>query len=453
MPQVELALQLYRDHELVKFVLEHAKLPEGAPRIALALERSPTSPHVLVTRDGKFVTCLGEGMAFDLPVISREKLDSLAERRDVLQTRLRVASEAMGARGGAGKMLARIYEAGNLLSREEMVTLGGLQPLFDVELMKLMFACTTDLRNARASLLRHLKRASRLKPDLGPLAKAYWRSFWAVGHFAVLSAMSGPALIEKLQPESQERLATTSYSWGAVRQGVSSLALRGIWATARIGKSQLAVQKRSFREGSAELSVADAGMSLLALGTRHARLRAEALKTLGAGPAQADESPLGRLLRGFGSILAQVADQDESSPEEHRALLTRLGALIAVISGEAAPKGSPYAFEREEDVPEDLALTFLANVELPFLGYKGAENPLMTMFAAVPWVARAAPVDLYLPAAVLRDVRRPWTLDDTAALIHGHRLHSPQPNQTKAASRQSPCPCGSGKKLKRCCGT
>jgi hypothetical protein len=39
-------------------VLDHARLPEGADRIALALTADPAGPHVIVARDGGFVTCL-----------------------------------------------------------------------------------------------------------------------------------------------------------------------------------------------------------------------------------------------------------------------------------------------------------------------------------------------------------------------------------------------------------
>ena len=37
MPQVELALGLYRDHELVRFLLGRLTLPEGAERVAISL--------------------------------------------------------------------------------------------------------------------------------------------------------------------------------------------------------------------------------------------------------------------------------------------------------------------------------------------------------------------------------------------------------------------------------
>lgn len=60
--QVELALVLYRDAELLREVLRRASVPDGASRVAIALEPGELGPYVVVTRDGAFVTCLAEGM-------------------------------------------------------------------------------------------------------------------------------------------------------------------------------------------------------------------------------------------------------------------------------------------------------------------------------------------------------------------------------------------------------
>ncbi|HEY6463295.1 MAG TPA: hypothetical protein VIY73_24175, partial [Polyangiaceae bacterium] len=60
--QTEFALGLYRDDAAVRYVLEQVKLPPEAARVALAVDDPREGPFVLVTRDGKFVTCLGRGM-------------------------------------------------------------------------------------------------------------------------------------------------------------------------------------------------------------------------------------------------------------------------------------------------------------------------------------------------------------------------------------------------------
>ena len=48
LPHVELALHLYRDHELVRFLLGRASLPDGAERLAISL--APTHARTVAPR-------------------------------------------------------------------------------------------------------------------------------------------------------------------------------------------------------------------------------------------------------------------------------------------------------------------------------------------------------------------------------------------------------------------
>ncbi len=77
----EMALGLYRDDGLVRYLLSRAHLPEGADRVALSLDDNTKGPFLVVTRDGKFVTCLGRGMRIPAsqPVVTRRTLDHLSE--------------------------------------------------------------------------------------------------------------------------------------------------------------------------------------------------------------------------------------------------------------------------------------------------------------------------------------------------------------------------------------
>jgi hypothetical protein len=76
---VEVALNLYRDHERVRYVLEHANSPERADRVAISLNDPRTGPFVVVARTGSFVTVLKEGMSpGPLPIITRAQLDAMS---------------------------------------------------------------------------------------------------------------------------------------------------------------------------------------------------------------------------------------------------------------------------------------------------------------------------------------------------------------------------------------
>ena len=111
--QVELALRLYYDHRLVAHVLRKAELPDGTDRVALSLGHEHEGPFLIVTRDGKFVTCLGHGMQHDLPVITRHRLDVLAERLDGLRS-LVTESKADGY-AYTRRLLRKFVESGLVL--------------------------------------------------------------------------------------------------------------------------------------------------------------------------------------------------------------------------------------------------------------------------------------------------------------------------------------------------
>src|SRR4051812_17998654 len=89
LPHAELALGLYNDVPLLQFILRSAHLPESAARAAVSLDHPERGPFLVVTREGRFVTCLGAGMSpGDLPVITRGQLDGIAAKAGDLRARL-----------------------------------------------------------------------------------------------------------------------------------------------------------------------------------------------------------------------------------------------------------------------------------------------------------------------------------------------------------------------------
>src|SRR5262249_54825201 len=110
-------------------------------------------------------------------------------------------------------------------------------------------------------------------------------------------------------------------------------------------------------------------------------------------------------------------------------------------------------FERAEDVPQDLAMTLAVNVDGSFLELP-LDKAMLIVFGMVPWVARADPEALYLPRDAVRVLRTPWTPEATCRRLRPLRDHyRPAPGaKPDGPARKGPCPCGSGKKYKRCCG-
>ena len=451
LPHVELALGLYNDVPLLQYILGSVRLPDGAERVAISLADPERGPFLVVTREGRFVTCLGEGMsAGALPVVARARLDALATKAGVLRTRIEGAKRMAGPMGGVGKLLRRIHDAGDGLSREEIVAVMGLQPLYAWELFRFMFATGQDLMEARGALLAELKRTDKLRPRFNPTLRAYWNAFWSLGHLAVLSALDGPAMMERMPPALVSGLERASTSWTAVRQGVSSLALKAIWAVGRIGKPLLAPTKQRYRHAGSPLNIIDAGMGLSAIGIRHAKLHAEVAKTLATGPEVDRNETLGRLVHKINGVLRAVVDPEGASPSDMLPLHQAVGAKAWMVFTRRLPPGAPYRFEREEDVPEEIALPTAVNVPFDFLTQGETMTP---MFLMLPWVARAAPEQLYLPRAVLAACTEPWTPERTLELLRSQRdYYKRAPAKPQGPARKGPCPCGSGKKYKRCCG-
>nr|AYM54098.1 hypothetical protein [Byssovorax cruenta] len=237
----------------------------------------------------------------------------------------------------------------------------------------------------------------------------------------------------------------------AAAQGVIALALKGIWGAARVGKPYLATYKRRFFKSGSLLTMTDAAMGLAALGLRHTRLLAEVQKTLAGGPSLDRSAPLGGYLGKLLDLLQSAIELDIEHPEAGVHFQREFGAATCVRLTAGLPLGSPFRFERAEDVPEELAMTLAVNNECDFLD---AGVTLPVMLACLPWVARAAPEQLYLPRDFIKATRESWTPEHTCRLLRAHRDHYGRPaaQKAKGPTRNGPCPCGSAKKYKRCCG-
>jgi hypothetical protein len=116
--EVDLALELYRDPELLRAVLNAAALPEQVERVAISIDHTVEGPFLMVTRGSHFVTCLGRGMRVgNLPVVTRADVDAISWKVARLREKLALAQQLGGERGHArepavGLALAPVQDAG-----------------------------------------------------------------------------------------------------------------------------------------------------------------------------------------------------------------------------------------------------------------------------------------------------------------------------------------------------
>jgi len=275
---VEVALMLYRDDDLLRFILDRARLPEGVDRVALSLDDATRGPFLIVTRDGRFVTCLGAGMKpTNRMIVTRAQLDGhIARARDV-----RARNEALIDLGDRAKdVYKRIIEAGDELTREQIVAASASATPIRPHLVGHAADVIQELYKIRRTVVPILRRTKNPRAVTHPMLRIYWNLAFAAGHLTVLASVDGPGLVEKLPMlVSEDGLMLSLLT---VEQGIMAVALKGVWAAGKVGRELLPAYKRVLAESTCQLRIADAALGLTVLGLRHARLRAEVHKALGA---------------------------------------------------------------------------------------------------------------------------------------------------------------------------
>jgi hypothetical protein len=453
MPQADFALALYRDPDLVRFVLANVKLPDGVERVALAVENKPDTPYVILARDGGFVTCLGKDMSVgDHVVVSRERLDRLAAERDGIRQALAQVHDTSSAR----QIFRRLYRSGPALPREDIHTLRAVYPLYWRELLREAIALGNRLQEFRARYRRTSYR--RLSAAAREVLRGYWQAQWALGHLVALhGTVAREATASLLAGLPIEDKTGACISWLSTRTMSTPLVLRGAWAASRAGQELLPLYRLKFEQAGTLLSFLDSMVGLMAIGLRHRKLLGEVRKflarrrnpALGPDANNFDAKRIAHLLPLYEKVL-------EDDGARARALHRHVGVDLLRSIREAAPPEHPIhgLAASDEEVPDELAYLLPLLTDTSLHGDAEAQVLLPLLMA---WVVEADLEQLYLPADTLTrlglDVSMPpehvlVQLDDYALYMNrtGPARREPTPG------RNEPCSCGSGKKYKRCCG-
>lgn len=456
---VELALALYRDEALLKEVLSRAELPELAERLAISLADPVDGPFVIVTREGRFVTCLGAGMRVgEMPVITRERLDTAAGRvqrmRDELD-RVRQLSES-GAEGKASLAFTRMQQQGPRFAREDAETLLRMQPLIEVDCIDKLLVLHQATLEATPSVAHYRFDAPRrLKSAQQERLLAFGDAVWSLSHLLVLVSSSRThAALRRIDDERGPDdptvfywLAKTTFEWGT---GLHFS--RSLWFLAQGGKRALSAAKghpscitlseRLFRE---------LGLCVLAL--RSDKLRAEASKAIvtRAREEKAEwDRAAARVTATFATLLRRVVSHPAEF-EAHYLALSRIYAA-AMMNDVDEPTEAQVAA-----VPDDVAR--LARMTLPVSIHDSNHLEAYAHAAqGLTAIVHCAPEELFLPTAWAQRLLPPRGVEEVAIWLPHYlkaRLYTPRRKTHKAepkAGRNDPCPCGSGQKYKRCCG-
>ena len=442
--QTEFALSLYNDHEAVAFVLGRVNLPEGTERVALAVDTSSDGPVVLVTRDGKFVTCLGRGMRHDHPVVPRQQLDALLAkvadkraRRELLQRERRPDEENKD-------ILQRVFTRGSRLSREDFLVLTAFEPMLGVTPFLFMMEIGADALKTRALVMPHAHNLVVKGSSMKAIERLH-RMEWAVAHLALLSGAADRRELDAFLDTRATGNASGTFACSA--QGGMTFYLRAAWVAARFGKPVVPVYKAAFVNAKEWMSLLDAGVGLAAIALRHAGTSAEIRRFFeGYGPAKEKPETVDEIRNNVATAMLSVFD----TAAERTATTIGVGRSFGHIFGQHLPAGHPYRFETKEEVPEELAKT----AALMFDGDILVPDVQNFMTSALPIAARAKAEDFYYPRDVMRAWMGAWNPEETVERMQRFATHgkSVPVRAVAAPGRNDPCTCGSGKKWKKCHG-
>ncbi len=440
--EVELALGLYRDASLVRLIIGYHDnwIPKSAPRVAMAMNDSGNGPFIIVARDGHFVTVLGEGMTVGhgTPLITREQLDRCATSLDVLREMQRTQSKKQQITE-MRRLIVKLTKNASSITREDMRAFVMLSPIIDSMIN------TTRYRSIQqiGDLWGRVGTINKPHAGDGVLLETWWECMWSIGVTTMLTSLRDRRALDYVPEEIRHGLA-----WHGVAQAVMPTALRALWGAGKAGEA-IASYCQNALDGPLGTSptLITAMGTLLTSALRYPHLEGMAREILRPERVMAHHGEGYRMLRSLPKALRQsiaVLDDPEGADRD----FVDRGRQVA--AGRAAWGGF-----QAQDVPDHLAR--LAALHW-YTEYMVDETGFLHLLKASPWLARANPEDLFAPASHVAAVSETFSV--TRALEILRPLYTvmqgqivPEMPKPVPAKPNEPCPCGSGKKFKKCCGS
>ena len=436
--QTELALALYRDHQFVRALLEVVAKAGATERVALALEHEPGGPHVIVARDGGFVTCLATGMATTgCTIVTRRYLDSALASNADLNARFESARRFARPGENDGDFLLRVSTRKNMLSREEMMGASSLAPLFAHRLYVEMGKAVMRTMDATMHL-RPPVDPRRLSPEYVDL---HARRVWMAGYLSQLSAFAGATPLQKVI----SHLDTLTFSWYAHLLTTGTLVYRGLWAAGKVGPPLVDSYRECVAKSRLGSAIMDAGAALTTIALRHEKTRDGIAAFFREPPKRGDD---------LDEVRAYACELGAKTLEN--AVAMREGALSDGADRHVArcarrlEEDDPDRVRDAEKCPPELAIAALLGEGSSVRGEEGHLLP----FAVAPLLATVNVEAFHYPHAVARKLLAPWGPKTVARHIGQFRdgAEGNVPVRVEArVGRNDSCSCGSGRKFKKCC--
>lgn len=462
--QADRALKLYNNPDLVRHIIDQLQPDSTLDRMVWSLDENDNGPFLLLTREGGFVTCLAKGMAVEgLFQVNFKRLVALWEKAEERLRKIEDVRKWQQQTGNSWEDLLHLLTTqGDDFDREMFLRIASLQPVLRVQMLSHLlqrFERLLQLQPTLTSTLKHT--SSHNEADF----RDYWNQVWSMSHLSTLLACEGQKGLGELQEFFdllQENAPSdgpsevvvlrqlTSLFWPAFRQGLVPIALRAVWGMGRLGKPLVTPLKQKLQSMDSFLTWTMAFLGLSCIALRHHKLRKEIAKTLYSQTTK--PSSIQALQRWnvpestLGFTIALVQGEAVSQQELNSHFQT---AAFGMLQGHTLP--DEFQFKQPSDIPEGIASSLVSNASGNWIQ---DTSELMRMTGLLPWLANVDAQQLYLPTRLVEALSAPWQSQSVIDLLQTHQDYygASQPlRKERQIGRNDPCPCGSGKKYKKCC--
>ena len=445
-----LALNLYHKPDALRFVLSWIKVPEGVSRVAVSLCPEDTGPYIVTERDGKFVTCLGQGMGIDgLYFVAHGRLTALLSRWGEIEEGLDYAKR-LKSENLLSDCIKRLETAGLSYSKEDFSQIAPLQPLLVHE----MFSEIVEGSRRVTFASQVLSRKHTKKNVDDETAKLFWDEMFCVSHNIVLFGMNGTRGLEPILESSEALDALWNALIAAMWMNTFHHASRVIWLLGRLeGKLRKKYEQALWQpESEMEwlLGLFGTAVSMMKRGedvkATERLLERLTQKITNYTPPITDWIAKYIELEFFKRLAFVLTDREQALkkyciPQMQEGLLKNLRIL---------PDPSPYNFPEPKEVPPMLALSNTLSNASAFMNNSRALCSLVTV---LPPLVGLEAEDIYPPNTLVDLLTPPWDREYTQIILEreSEMWKTPAAKSSKTAGRNDPCPCGSGVKYKKCC--
>ena len=397
--EVRFAMSLYYDSIFTRHIISLFDLPDQADRVALALSEGERSSHVILSRDGSFITCLGPGMKLvDLPVISRTRFTGLTKWHDKIVERHAEIALLIGDGSIKSILNNSLYKAGRNLTREEFKKWEIFKPLVLSHLVRTQ-SLTAQASFALATKLQVTVRKGRVRNKKErKYLRQLWELRWTQGHIAMI-LFADSAFVKKIPLETLDNINTGPI---CLQDTIIPMSLMGLWSISKTGQELFPKIKSTFVKQEHPWECLEATFMLVAIALRHSRYKSEVIKLLKrkmTGLSGTDVQYCEGANKTFSTCLTHQ--------DEHRE------ALEKVLS-EKFGKNSKYSEEIKE-APDNIKIAFLAHKEKCFIkDIPSAESMLMFL----PWVVQIKAEEFYIPKKY-SELFYPYNIGHAMSLVEG----------------------------------